>query len=281
MSRITQDIVGTHAFGAQVDFGRTASDYATHRHGFPPRFFRILVERGLAASGMRALDLGTGTGTVARGLALAGLEVVATDPAEALLEEARRLDRDAGVSVAHAVGRAEAIDAADATFDLVTAGQCWHWFDRATAAAEARRVLVPGGALVIAHLDWLPLPGTVVAATEALILAHNPRWTMGGGTGLYPQWTIDLATAGFTEIETFSFDVALFYTPQAWRGRIRASAGVRASLEASAVDRFDAELAARLEQDFPGDTLTVPHRVWAATARRPTAPATVNTASAA
>ena len=49
-----------------------------------------------------------------------------------------------------------------------------------------------------------------------------------------------------------------------WRGRIRASAGIRASLPPEAVERFDIELAAVLAERFPDEPLAVPHRVWAA-----------------
>mgnify|MGYP001220192724 CR=1 FL=1 len=262
------DPAATRAFGDTIDFGRTAGDYGRHRLGFPPRLFAELTARGLVRPDTRALDLGTGTGTVARGLAVAGMRVTASDPAAAMMKEARRLDAEAGVAIDYVVGRAEAIDAVDGTFDLVTAGQCWHWFDRPVAAGEVFRVLRPGGGAVIAHLDWIPLPGNVVAATEALILAHNPAWTMSGGSGLYPPWLADLATAGFTEIETFSFDVSLPYSPEAWRGRIRASAGIRASLDTAATERFDAELAALLARDFPGEELAIPHRVWAVTGRK-------------
>ena len=100
-----------------------------------------------------------------------------------------------------------------------------------------------GGALVICHFDWLPLPGNVVAATEALILEHNPEWPLSGGLGMYPLWTLDVAEAGFTGLETFSFDVPVAYSHEAWRGRIRASAGVAASLPPDAVAAFDDELA--------------------------------------
>lgn len=261
---IEQDIAATRAFGGSVDFGRTAREYRRYRAGFPVAFFDALAARGWIAPRLRALDLGTGTGTVARGLAERGLSVTATDPAAALLEQAAELDREAGVVVTYHVGRAEAIDAPDGAFDLVTAGQCWHWFDRPKAASETARVLVPGGRLVVAHFDWLPLPGNVVEATEELIRAFNPAWTMGGGTGLYPQWLTDLAVAGYEAIETFSFDVAQPYTPEAWRGRIRASAGVKASLDAEAIERFDHALAERLASRFPGDLLMIPHRIWAA-----------------
>ena len=252
-----------------IDFGRTATDYGRHRAGFPEAFFDRLFARGDVAAGRRVLDLGTGTGTVARGLAQRGCDVTGLDPSEPLLEEARRLDRAAGVSVRYVVARAEDTGLPDAGFDAVAAGQCWHWFDRPRAAAEARRLLVPGGRLVIAHFDWLPLPGNVAAATEALILAHNPAWRGAGGTGLYPAWLTDAAVAGFRDIETFSFDLAAPYTHEAWRGRVRASAGVAASLPPDAVARFDAELAALLAADFPADPLAVPHRVWAVVAVRP------------
>lgn len=252
-----------------IDFGKTASDYAKHRQGFPPSFSERLTSLRLIGPGVRVLDLGTGTGTVARGCALAGCTVTGIDIAEPLLKQAAQLDHEAGVHVTYRVAPAEATGQADAAFDGVTAGQCWHWFDRPKAAQEARRVLVHGGALVIAHLDWIPLPGNLVEMTEALIVKHNPAWTMGGGTGLHPAWLADLATAGFTGIETFSYDIDLMYTPEAWRGRIRASAGIAASLPPDAVQRFDDEHAALIAARFPGDVLRAHHRVWAVYGRKP------------
>ena len=137
-----------------------------------------------------------------------------------------------------------------------------------------------GGALAICYFDWLPLPGNVVAATESLILEHNPEWPLAGGLGMYPLWTLDVAEAGFDRLETFSFDVTVPYSHDAWRGRIRASAGVAASLPPDAVAAFDLELAALLDRDFPGQPLGVPHRVWALVARAPTHRAVARTASA-
>ena len=250
-----------------VDFGRTARDYAAHRAGFPRELFERLVAMGVGRSGQRLLDLGTGTGSLARGFAQRGASVVGVDPSEPLLVEARRLAHAQGVDVEYREGRAEDIDAPDGAFNVVTAGQCWHWFDRPVAAAECMRVLRPDGALAICHFDWLPLPGNAVAATEALILEHNPEWPLAGGLGMYPLWTLDVAEAGFTGIETFSFDVNVPYSHEAWRGRIRASAGVAASLPADAVGAFDDELAVLLDQDYPEEPLDIHHRVWALVAR--------------
>ncbi|WP_151770446.1 class I SAM-dependent methyltransferase [Streptomyces abyssomicinicus] len=251
------------------DFGLTAQDYGRHRAGFPPELITRLARHGVEASGRDVLDLGTGTGSLARLFALAGARVTGVDPAAPLLDQARRLDAEAGVTAEYRVGTAEETGLPGARFDVVTAGQCWHWFDAPRAAAEVRRLLRPGGSLVIAHFDWLPLPGNVVSATEELILAHNPAWSMGGGTGLHPRWLTDLATAGFGGIETFSFDVDVPYTPQDWVGRIRASAGVGASLPEEEVRTFSDELTAVLRDTFPGDPLGIPHRTWAVTARAP------------
>lgn len=252
-----------------IDFGKTASDYGKHRQGFPPEFFERLPRYGVGLPGQRALDLGTGTGTVARGLALAGCVTTGLDPSETLMAEGQRLDREAGVSTRYVVGTAEATGLSDDSFDVVTAGQCWHWFNRPVAVAEVRRVLVPGGALVVCHFDWIGLPGNVVWVAERLIEQHNPAWTFGRGNGIHGQWLGDIEEAGFRDLETFSFDIDAIYTHDAWRGRIRASAGVAASLPPERVAAFDEELAAILKRDFPADPLPVHHRVWALIARAP------------
>lgn len=250
-----------------VDFGKTARDYARHRAGFPEAFFDRLSVFGIGRTGQRVLDLGTGTGTVARQLARRGCVVTGLDKSPSLIEEAKRLDAVEGVKINYALAPAEQTGFGKASIDVATAGQCWHWFDRPRAAREVRRVLIDSGWLVIAHFDWLPLTANVVARTEVLIQRHNPAWTLGGGTGLYPEWLGDVRAAGFTGVETFSFDVEVPYSHQGWRGRIRASAGVGASLAADAVDRFDAELAKLLGEHFPTEPLLVPHRVWAMVCR--------------
>ena len=258
------------SFSQGVDFSRTASDYRKFRAGFPAAFFeRIAIQFDLAP-GLRALDIGTGTGTVARGLAEFGLNVTAIDPALPLIEQAAELDREAGVQVEYREGRAEDLPFDASSFDVVTAGQCWHWFDRPKAAAEVQRVLRPGGLLVIAHFDWIPLPGNVVGETEAMIIQANPKWSpMAGGIGIHPHGHGDMAMAGFSDLQTTSFDIDQTYSHEAWCGRIRASAGIKASLDEAATDHFVERLSAMLRSDFPDDPLAVPHRVWWASGHKP------------
>ncbi len=245
-----------------IDFGRTAADYAQYRQGFPDQWFDALIQKKIIKAGNRILDLGTGTGSIARGFALRGFKAIGLDPSKELIAQAKNIDAAANIETHYVIATAEQTGLPSASFDIVTAGQCWHWFKASEATQECLRLLRPKGTIIIAHFDWLPLDGNIVEVTEKLILKFNPRWSMSGGTGIYPRWLSDLASAGFGAIETFSFDLDVPYKPEAWRGRIRASAGVKASLPERQVDEFDSALKEIIAADFPGEILSIPHRCW-------------------
>ena len=248
----------------KADWNNAAADYAKHRAGFPDWFFDRIAAAGLFRSGARVLDLGTGTGTLARGFAKRGGKVTGLDIAPQMMEQAKRLGVGEGVEVEYLLATAEATGQADGAFDLVSAGTCWFWFDGAAAAGEAKRVLKPAGHLLIAFLGWLPAGENVVVATERMIMAHNPAWKVGGYEPHARVALHDLTLAGFEARESFSVDYDIAYSHEAWRGRIRASAGISANLSADAVAAFDAEHGAMLARGFPDDPLQIPHRVVAA-----------------
>ncbi|WKZ37320.1 MAG: class I SAM-dependent methyltransferase [Anaerolineales bacterium] len=253
-----------------VNFGMTADDYAKYRAGFPDEFFERVFSDGIAKIGDALVDLGTGTGTLARGFAARGCNVTGVDISVPLLEQAKDLCLQEDVEVEFRFAKAEETGLPDSSFDVVSAGQCWHWFDRPRAAGEAMRLLKPRGRVLIAHFDWLPLEGNVADGTEKLVQKYNPAWyeRFGNKTGIHPDWFRDLGEAGFENILSFSFDLDVPYTPDAWRGRIRASSGVGASLSDEDIGRFDSELKSlleRFEQAAAGThaILKIPHRVFA------------------
>jgi ubiquinone/menaquinone biosynthesis C-methylase UbiE len=115
--------------------------------------FRRVVEPGERFS--RVLELGAGTGFLSINLALAGCldgaELTVTDISEGMLEVCVENGRRHGVELIPQAGDAEALPFADASFDLVIGHAFLHHLpDPAAALAEAYRVLVPGGTLVIA-----------------------------------------------------------------------------------------------------------------------------------
>ena len=252
-----------------VDFGKTAHDYATYRTVFPPELFARLAGVGVGVAGQRVVDLGTGTGVLARGFAAGGCTVTGVDVAPELLEQGRQQDGVAGVSVDYRVAPAEETGLAGGMWDVVSAGQCWHWFDRERVAMEVRRLLVAGGVLVICYRDYEVVPGNVCAASEELVVAYNPGWPLAGGVGIDAgQWEVELGAAGFVDVEMISFEVIVPFTHESWRGRMRSSNGVGASLSEARVAEFDADLAALLRERFPEEPLLVPHRIWALVAKR-------------
>lgn len=260
---------GPGQFDLTIDFGMAAEDYGRWRQGFPPEFYARLDNCGIARSAQRVLDLGTGTGAMAREWALRGCQVSALDPSTALLDEARKADAAAGVSIDYHIGVAEEIGFPDATFDLVSAATCWHWFERPLAAAEARRVLKPDGRLLIAHLDWFRQPGNVIDVTLQTIDRFNPATGNGRPHSFkFPAWLFELTAAGFDYWEVFGYRADLPYTHDAWRGRVRASGRVGPGMDDDTLSAFDTALGAALADHFAEPSLQVAHRVFALIAWR-------------
>lgn len=253
-----------------VDFGKTANDYAQYRRGFPSKFYNEITIRGYLNNCVRILDVGTGAGVLARELASRGLDVTGLDRSDELMQQAKRLDQSLGLSIQYKQGVAEQLPFDANQFDLVTAGQCWHWFDGIAAATEVHRVLKLHGRIIIAHFDWLPIGRNIVRQTEELIELFNPAWHLGRRNGFYPQWLEQLKLTGFDDIESFSFDIDEPFTQEAWRGRIRASAGVGSSLPIDTVEQFDRQLARLLHEQAGDQDLLIPHRLWVVTSTKPT-----------
>lgn len=256
----------------RIDFGVAVADYTRHRQGPPHELFdRLARNFGVGASEQDIVDVGTGTGAVARALAARGARVIGIDPSPTMLAEAARLAADENLDIAWRHARAEETGLPAASADALVVCQAWHWFDRARAAAEARRVLRPGGVIAILNFDWLPLPGSVVELTLAIVDRHRagapPLFRDGElcHNGVYPYWADDLAAAGFTAIEHMGFDVAQRYTHEAWRGRMRSAALVH-TMPPTAQAAFDDDHARALAMGFP-NPVDVPHRVFAVVAR--------------
>jgi SAM-dependent methyltransferase len=126
-------------------FDAAAAGYSRARPPYPPELVPWVVETAGLATGASTLDLAAGTGALTAPLAEAGLAVTAVEPSAGM--RAVLAERAPGVETV--VARAEELPFADGAFELITVGNAWHWFDPATAHAEIRRVLAPGGTLAV------------------------------------------------------------------------------------------------------------------------------------
>jgi len=153
-------------------FSDVAAVYERGRPEYPAAMVeRVVAELGVAP-GAPVLDLGAGTGKLARALLAAGLDVVAVEP----LERMRAALADAIGPGRALEGRAEAIPLPDASLDGAVCAEAFHWFDGDRAAAELHRVLRPGGGLVA---TWLHFQGGDEPWGQDVYALLTPLWEAG------------------------------------------------------------------------------------------------------
>ena len=146
--------------GPYTAFADVAGAYERGRPGYPDEAVRWLV----GDEPCDVVDLGAGTGKLTRVLVAHGHRVVAVEPLDEM-----RAELVAAVSGARALaGSAEAIPVPNASADVVTSAQAFHWFDHARALPEIARVLRPGGRLALVwnsrddHDPWMSRLSAIV-----------------------------------------------------------------------------------------------------------------------
>jgi SAM-dependent methyltransferase len=247
--------------GRAIDWSKTSADYGQYRPGQPASFFERLQVLGLGRAGQRSLDLGTGTGDLARQFAKQGCIASGSDVAEGQIEMAKALAEREHLGADFYVAPAHVQPFAPASFDCITANQCWLYFDQDATLAEVRRVLKPGGQLCVSYSAWLPYMDAVAYASEQLVLHYNPQWGGKLWQGVIPP-SLDGLKDGFVQRAMFFYDEPIPFTRESWRGRMRACRGTGATLAPEQLAAFDAEHASLLERIAP-ESFTVLHRISA------------------
>ncbi|MGI8588159.1 MAG: class I SAM-dependent methyltransferase [Chloroflexia bacterium] len=127
-----------------------------HRPPYPPEAFDILG--GLLAGRRRAvLDLGCGTGDIARPLARMVDRVDAVDFSPEMISAGRAAPGGGDPRLRWIVGRAEEVPL-QPPYALITAGSSLHWMDWETVLPRCRDALAPGDYLALVSIETLPSP---------------------------------------------------------------------------------------------------------------------------
>ncbi len=114
------------------------------------------------------------------------------------------------------------------SFDVVTACQCFMYFDKGALLPKVHRFLKEDGHFLILFMAWLPDESEIARRSEELVLKYNPEWT-GGGMKRYELETPVWAKEWFTVAHAVTYDIPVVFTRESWHGRIKACRGIGAS----------------------------------------------------
>ncbi|MDC7239972.1 MAG: class I SAM-dependent methyltransferase, partial [Spirochaetales bacterium] len=160
--------------GRAFDWGRTTDDYAKYRDIYPESYFRTLESLGFAGRGQSVLDMGTGTGVIARRICRSDLKITGIDPEINQIRKAEELSADRDIRFF--CRPAEDTGLEPHSFDSIIAAQCYIYFDQSRVLGEIDRLLKPNGRFFITWFCWLPRESAFAEASEKLILKYNPHW---------------------------------------------------------------------------------------------------------
>ncbi len=228
-------------------FGIDAARYDRCRPRYPTELVAAVVD---ASPGPRVLDIGTGTGIVARRFQAAGCTVLGVEPDSRMAEFARHRGAEVEVSTF------ETWDPAGRNFDAAVAGQTWHWVDPVAGAHKAAQALRPGGTLALFWNVQQPPPELEQALAEVFHrvvpespIAHLPKVS---SVEIYTAMCDKAAdgirgTAAFDEPQQQRFQWTQRYTRDEWLD-YSATTGATTRLAPAVLDEVLADLGAVIDR---------------------------------
>ncbi|MCY3900538.1 MAG: class I SAM-dependent methyltransferase [Caldilineaceae bacterium] len=143
-------------------FNGRVENYLRYRPRYPQEIIPFLQGEIGLDSDWRVADIGSGTGFLAERFVRLGCGVTGVEPNMAMREAGERYLRG-HCNYCSVDGTAENSGLPEAWFDLVTAGQAFHWFEQARTREEFKRILRPPGWVV---LVWNSRPASQSIVTQ-------------------------------------------------------------------------------------------------------------------
>ena len=226
--------------GKDFDFGKTSLDYSKYRDIYPDSMYEKLFNLGIGLKSQNILDLGTGTGVFPRAMHKYGAKFTGIDISEEQIKYAKFLSEKSNMEIQYRVCSAESTGLDSDEYDIISAVQCFQYFNREKLVPEMKRLLKKDGKILIIFMPWLPYESKIAEETEKLVLKYNPNWTGGGQKRTNAEDLHYLSKIMDIE-KIFGYTENLEFNYETWAGRIRACRGVSAALPEEEVAEFNKE----------------------------------------
>lgn len=234
--------------GKAFDWGRTSDDYAKYRDVYPKEFYEKIVDRNLCINGQRVLDLGTGTGVLPRNMYKYGAKWIGTDISENQIEKAKSMSKE--IDIEYYAMAAENISFPDNSLDVITACQCFWYFNHEQIMPVLHKLLKEDGRILILYMAWLPYEDKIAGESEKLVLKYSPNWS-GAGETMHPIQIPECYYKKFELVHHEEYPLKVHFTRESWNGRMKACRGVGASLTEKEISAWEQDHVALLEKIAP------------------------------
>ncbi len=236
--------------GKAFDFGKVSDSYAKYRDVYPEIFYRQIINRGLCINGQKVLDLGTGTGVLPRNLYKYKADWTGADISENQISKAVELSK--GMNIKYFTSSTEDLDFDDNSFDVITACQCFWYFDHETIADKLYRWLKPNGRILVLYMAWLPFEDKIAGESERLVLKYSPNWS-GAKETRHPIYIPACYNRLFDLAYHEEYDIKVHFNRESWNGRMKSCRGIGASLTQEEITSWEKEHIALLNRIAPNE----------------------------
>lgn len=133
-------------------FSDRVENYVKYRPAYPKEVYDFLENENIISKGSIIADIGSGTGISAEPFLRSGYTVYGIEPNKEMREAAEKLlaHYPAFKSIS---ATAENTTLENNSIDTIIAGQAFHWFDKEKCKTEFKRILKPGGQVVLMWND--------------------------------------------------------------------------------------------------------------------------------
>lgn len=211
-----------------TSYDQIADEYIRYRNDIPGSFVDNIELRGVEIAGAKIADLGAGPGYLTDMLTEKGGIIDAVDPTVKFIEFAREKFKDN--QRATFINRfAEDTGLSSNTYDIVIVMRAWHWFDRDEVIEEVKRILKPGGYLIVGDVGFTG-SSKVVKQSMRIIRKSAKHYSVSpvGSKGYTDQLINNFPVEWFDEwndekldlVDMFKKEFKVKFNHDDWMGRM-------------------------------------------------------------